>query len=308
MAQLKFIRKMKIILLVLIINSTNLICQTKISEYYHNVNSAIEEFNYQEYKKALDLLVECPSDFMFEDDKNIFYRCLDSLLLKQPNIESKKYIIHAEKLRSQSKEHLPIGFLSKNRIVDNGINIETSDSKKILKIYENETFLISIINTDRFISLVRTNGFSEQVEDSLYTLFANNVLEIFKQDFLPSRLESYSWNDNLNIAISHAIRTLKFNQKIELLDCLWEHVLSGDLHAFQFAQFYDDVYYNKHGYSALGVKTEVDSFDPTTNSFVQKALPIKEGENINELRKEFFLGDLEEWYKFKNVINDFNTN
>lgn len=307
MTQLKFIYKMKVVLLVFIIHSTNLMCQTKVSEYYQKVNNAIERFNDQEYKEALDLLFECPSHFMFEDDKQIFYQCLDSLFLKHPHGELKKYANHAETLRSQSRDNLPIGFLSKNRVVNKGANSETTDSLNMFEIYANEAFLISIINTDRFISLVRTNGFSEQVEDSLYNLFADNVLEIFKQDFLPGRLESYSWNDNLHLAISHTLRTLEYSQKIELLDCLWKHVLSGNLHAFQFAQFYDDVYYSKHGYSILGVKTKVDSFDPKTNGFVQKAVPVKTVSKINEIREQYFLGDIEEWYKFKNIIHDFNT-
>lgn len=288
--------------------SANLICQTKISIYYENVNGAIEFFNKKAYDKALDLLIDCSSDFMFEDDKKFFQQCYDSLLLTRTNYDSKKYKEYAFKLHSNRKEQLPTGFLSGNKVVDIGTDFNVVQNKGKIEILENEVFLISIINTDRFISLVRTNGISEELEDSLYILCANNVLEIFKQKDLPSRLESFSWNDNLALAISHALRSLDFKQQNELLDCLWNHVQLGNLHAFQFAQFYDDVYYIEYGYSSLGVKSEIESYNVEKGQFTQRALPIKSIQNVNDRRKKYFLGDLNEWYKFKDIRYDFNIN
>lgn len=297
-----------IILFTLIINCANSICQTKISTYYKNVNNAIEYFDNQEYENSLSELKKCSSDFMFDYDKRFYYRCLDSLLSKHPRFDALEYQQFALELKSKSKGELPVGLLSQNKTIDTGFNQELLESKDKYEIHRNEAYLLSIINTDRFISLIRTNGFSETTVDSIYNLFAQNVLAIFKQDSLPCRTDSYSWNDNLFLAISHALRSLDFKQGNILLDYLWSHVKSGNLHAFQFAQYYDDVYYRGYGYSILGVKTVVDSFDPKTNSVVQKAVPIKNIDNTNKLRKQYFLGDLEEWYKFKNIKYDFNIN
>ena len=110
----------------------------------------------------------------------------------------------------------------------------------------------------------------------------DTLVKVLDNGFYP-RYTIDAWNKHIKELIAERAKTLKANDYQAFFDWLFEQVMVGNYHLFDYAELYDEVYYRLFGKSYYGQKT----FD--------KEVPLFEEEKVNERRWEIQLPSIEVW-------------
>lgn len=300
-----------LIVIALIANTVH--SQFDFKAYYANINNAIVAHNKADYKECLEYLSKNDGNYFFEEDIAFFNGACDSLL-KSGGLLDKKILNIKKHLKPQNV--LPTFLKTKNKAVDFGLYDEIIKQTKG-QLLVNDGYLLGIVQLDRYLSDVRVgtseDEFPESSIKSLYRLAAINTLNIFREiKDLPNRFESNIWNDNLSLAISHNVKSLKKEEQEELLGYLWENTKKGNIYLYQYAVFYD-IYFQENNtdkslmnYYGTACSPIIISYDPLKIN--QKANEIYDLDNIDKRRHSIGLCSLLDWYNFKKIEYDFNLN
>ena len=116
----------------------------------------------------------------------------------------------------------------------------------------------------------------------------DTLVQVLDNGFYP-RYTIDAWNRHIKVLITEKATTLKANDYQDFFDWLFEQVKVGNFHLFDYAELHDEVYCRLFGKSYYGQKT------------FGKEVPLFEGENVNERRKEIQLPSIEVWEGIKGM-------
>ena len=99
-----------------------------------------------------------------------------------------------------------------------------------------------------------------------------------------------AWNNIIPFIIKKQAEQVGESDYLWFFDWLYQQVIIGNYHLFDYAELYDEVYFRLFGKSYYGQKT------------FGKEVPLFEEEKVNERRKEIQLPSIEVWEGIKNRI------
>ena len=97
-----------------------------------------------------------------------------------------------------------------------------------------------------------------------------------------------AWNNIIPFIIKKQAEQVGESDYLGFFDWLYQQVIIGNYHLFDYAELYDEVYFRLFGKSYYGQKT------------FGKEVPLFEEEKVNERRKEIQLPSIEVWEGIKN--------
>ena len=132
-----------------------------------------------------------------------------------------------------------------------------------------------------------------QLDDKTNVLFDstqsfNAIKELLDAKQCP-RYSIDAWNNIIPYIIQKQAELVSEIEHLKFFDWLYEQVIIGNYHLFDYAELYDEVYCRLFGKSYYGQKT----FD--------KEVPLFEEEKVNERRGEIQLPSIEVWEEIKGM-------
>jgi hypothetical protein len=158
---------------------------------------------------------------------------------------------------------------------------------------EKHSYLQAIVTAECFVGIMRScysdSASYDIIEDAGFITNGRLFINLLKSEYLPSRKESYLWNDENGfiVALIHIARSLKGEESKDFFAILKRHVLTGDLYPAQYAVLYDSANSADYGMSAI--------FDEISGKIVL-AQP-EDVKNVDKRRAEIFLPPLWVWAK-----------
>lgn len=313
---------LKKIILSLVINTVFIACsQTdsiisnrirKVEEYRNIINLCFEKYYQKDYKYVMNSYSKLDLSLSFNEDLDLFIRCIDSLNKSdKENSGYDKIRIEILSLKKRTWNHKYLAF--NNELINHGHFVGQENYQLDSNLYcldPKESLLMSITVLDRFIDEIRsTTIHNEKVVNKLFEAAAQNAINIFKNEQLPFRVTGSVWNDDLSLALIHCIKSLdKWDGEV-LLTAIKKHVILGNVHPYQYAVFYD-VYFGETNpkLSYYGTKFYRKYKKNKTNSFQRELYCIHDFLNLNIRRKEILLPSFEYWLYYQNLTYDCNCN
>ena len=290
--------------------------QNDYSKYYKQCNTAFVAMQKGDYGKSIEIYNRTFDEFYaFIDDLDNLRKCYLSIERKdEAYLVMKKMVQHGFKFKNNSylvSSRTAISGMKDTRLNDspelvmklkqNYGSLRKQFLKKIN--YDKDKYLSVYGNLDRFVGYCRPKDKGDLISDIGFTSISELFLNYLDSEFIPSRSESDSWDDQLNIALVHMALSLKNETQEEFfLEKLREMVIKGNLSPVQYAVLFECIHVrnrkNSNSYYGMYFLAPEKFEDPSNIQF--EILTPEDIGNIDQRRSDIFLPPLWSFAKHKN--------